>query len=146
MLVKSELYYKVGIGICITSTIAGLITGVIGAWWGFLQVIVSAGIGLFFYRDLRKLQALTEAGETADKRAVFFEETEEEKTAKRQAKELREEVRRMGIPDEDVKIKSTMFGVIIEPKSPEAREKLLKLSPQLHTKEDKGESKNSADK
>ena len=146
MLVKSELYYKVAIGVCAASTAAGLIVGVMGASWGFLQLIVSAGIGLLFYRDLRKVQALTEAGETADKPAVFFEETEQQKEANRQAKELREELRQRGIPDDDVKIRSTMFGTSFEPKTPEAREKLTELLLQRHQQEHEGDTKDSADK
>lgn len=141
MLVRSEVYYKVAIGICIASAVAGLVTGVRGAVWGFLQVIVSAGIGLYFYRDLRRFRTLTKAGETADKSAVFFEETDEEKAAKRQAKEFREELRRMGIPDEDVKIESTMFGTSIESKNPKVFGKLV---AQPHPGEDEGESKKSA--
>lgn len=146
MLVKSELYYKVAIGVCAASTGAGLIVGVMGAWWGFLQLIVSAVIGLFFYRDLRKLQALTEAGEAEDKPAAFFEETQQQKVTNSHAKELREELRQRGIPDDDVKIRSTVFGTFFEPKTPEAREKLSELLLQRYHKEHEGESKNSADK
>ena len=145
MLVRSALYYKVGIGVCAASTVAGLIIALMGASWGFLQIIVSVVIGLLFYRDLGKLQALMDAGETADKPAVFFEETEQQKEANRQAKELREELRQRNIPDDDVKIRSAAFGTFYDPKTPEAREKLWEIVQQRQQEEHEGESKNPAD-
>ena len=146
MLVRSELYYKVAIAICAASTGAGLITGLMGAWWGFLQLIVSAAIGLSFYRNLRKLQALPESGETTDRPTLIFDQTDEQHVPNRQREELRDELRRIGISDDDLKIRSTIFGTSFEPKTPDAREKLADFLSQRHESEHEGESNDSADK
>jgi hypothetical protein len=143
MLVRSELYYKVGIGVCAASTVVGLIIAVMGASWGILQITVSVVIGLLFYRDLLKLQALTDAGETADKPPIFFEQ---DRAADREQKEVREQLRQMGIRDDDVKMKSTMGGTYFEPKTPEAREKLTELLLRRYQEQHQGETKDPADK